>query len=449
VFLHSSTIPQPCKEVFAWHERPGALERLTPPWASVELIERQGDIHDGDRTVLQVGPGPVGRRWVAEHCDYKPGEQFRDVQVEGPLKRWVHTHRFEPAPPGGCRVEDQIEFALPGSPFSRPLSPLANRELRRTFEYRHRTLAGDLAMHARGGSPMNVLVTGASGFIGAALVPALTTGGHSVRRLTRATPSRTDEYRWDPAAGDVDPAALEGLDAAVHLAGETVAGRWTDEKKERILRSRVDGTRTLSEALARLPRPPRVLVCASAIGAYGDRGDQLLTEESSRGDDFLAAVVREWEAASRPAEEAGIRVVRLRFGIVLSPAGGALRAMLRPFRLGFGGRLGSGRQWMSWVSIDDLIGAVHHALARDELVGAANTVAPNPVTNADFTKTLARLIRRPALFPVPSPVLRLALGEFAEQTLASARVVPRRLLDTGYEFRHPDLVPALCHLLGR
>ncbi len=213
-----------------------------------------------------------------------------------------------------------------------------------------------------------------------------------MRKLTRGTPSGEDEYRWDPAAGDIEPAALAGLDAVVHLAGESVAGRWTADKKERILRSRVEGTRTVSEALASLSDPPRVLVCASAIGYYGDRGDEVLTEESPSGDGFLAEVVREWEAASRPAEEAGIRVVRLRFGIVLSPAGGALRTMLRPFRLGVGGRIGSGRQWMSWVAIDDVVGAIHHALFTQELAGAANTVAPNPVTNAEFTKTLGRVL---------------------------------------------------------
>jgi uncharacterized protein (TIGR01777 family) len=296
---------------------------------------------------------------------------------------------------------------------------------------------------------MNVLVTGASGFIGSALAPVLTTGGHSVRRLTRKTPSRDDEYRWDPAAGDVEPSALAGLDAVVHLAGESVAGRWTADKKERILRSRVDGTRTLSEALANSAQPPRVLVTASAIGFYGDRGDEQLTEQSTSGDGFLAEVVREWEAASRAAEEAGIRVVRLRFGIVLSPKGGALRTMLRPFRLGVGGKLGSGRQWMSWVSIDDVIGAIHHALITDELGAVANTTAPNPVTNAEFTKTLGRVIGRPTLLPVPAPAIRLALGEFAQEALSSARVVPRRLLETGYQFRHPDLEPALRHVLGR
>jgi uncharacterized protein len=296
---------------------------------------------------------------------------------------------------------------------------------------------------------MNVLVTGASGLIGSALAPVLSTGGHSVRRLTRKTPSSEDEYRWDPVAGDVEPAALAGLDAVVHLAGETVAGRWTADRKERILRSRVDGTRTLSEALANSPQPPRVLVTASAIGFYGDRGDEELTEQSAAGDGFLTEVVREWEAASRAAEEAGIRVVRLRFGLVLSPKGGALRTMLRPFRLGVGGKLGSGRQWMSWISIDDVIGAIHHALITEQLAGVANTTAPNPVTNAEFTKTLGRVIGRPALLPAPAPAIRLVLGEFAQEALSSARVRPQRLLETGYRFRHPELEPALRHVLGR
>jgi uncharacterized protein len=198
-----------------------------------------------------------------------------------------------------------------------------------------------------------------------------------------------------------------------------------------------------------LDRPPGVLVCASAIGYYGDRGDEQLTEDSASGEGFLAEVVREWESASRPAEEAGIRVVRLRFGIVLSPAGGALKTMLRPFRLGLGGRLGSGRQWMSWVSIDDVVGAIHHALTTEELAGVANTVAPNPVTNAEFTKTLGRVLGRPALMPVPALALRLVLGEFAQETLASARVIPGRLLETGYQFRHPELEQALRHVLGK
>lgn len=298
---------------------------------------------------------------------------------------------------------------------------------------------------------MNILVTGASGFIGSALASSLTAGGHSVRRLTRGTPSREDEFRWDPQGGFVEPGALAGLDAVVHLAGETVDGRWTAAKKERILRSRVDGTRTLSNALAALEQRPRVLVCASAIGFYGDRGDEELTEDSDsdQGQSFLAEVVRQWEAASRPAEEAGIRVVRLRFGIVLSPEGGALRRLLLPFRLGLGGRLGSGRQWVSWVSFDDVTGAIQHALGTEELAGAANAVAPNPVRNAELTKTLGRVLRRPAILPVPAPVLRVALGEFAGELLSSARVLPCRLAETGYEFRDSELEPALRRMMAR
>jgi uncharacterized protein len=296
---------------------------------------------------------------------------------------------------------------------------------------------------------MNVLVTGASGLIGSALGSALASAGDSVRRLTRSLPSGEGQYRWDPGAGHIEPAALANLGGVVHLAGETVAGRWTAAKKERILRSRVDGTRTISAALAALDEPPRVLVCASAIGYYGDRGDELLTEASSPGEGFLADVVEQWEAASGPAEEAGIRVIRLRFGIVLSPAGGALRTMLVPFRLGVGGKLGSGRQWMSWVAIDDVLGAIRHALATDALAGVANTVAPNPVTNAEFTKALGRVLGRPTLFAVPGVAARVALGEFAQEALGSARVLPQRLTESGYEFRHPELEPALRHVLGR
>jgi uncharacterized protein len=295
---------------------------------------------------------------------------------------------------------------------------------------------------------MNVLVTGASGLIGSALVAELGRDGQSVRRLTRRVPAHGAEFRWDPAAGDIEPGALDQVDAVVHLAGESVAGRWTTDKKERILRSRVDGTHTLATALAALDQPPRVLVCASAIGYYGNRGDEQLTEASPPGEGFLAEVVKQWEAASQPAEEAGIRVVRLRFGIVLSPAGGALRTMLRPFRLGVGGKLGTGRQWMSWVSIEDVIGVIRHALAGDDIAGVVNTVAPKPVTNAEFTKALGRAIRRPTVLAVPGFAARLALGEFAQEVLSSARVVPRRLDQTGYRFRHRDVEQALRDLLS-
>ncbi|HMH57205.1 MAG TPA: TIGR01777 family oxidoreductase, partial [Gemmatimonadales bacterium] len=262
---------------------------------------------------------------------------------------------------------------------------------------------------------LHVAVTGASGLIGAALVPRLTSEGHRVSRLVRRA-AGPGEIFWDPAAGSLNPTALEGVDAVAHLSGENVGARWTTERKARIRSSRVASTRLLSETLAGLQRPPEVLVSASAVGIYGNRGDEVLTEESLPGDpnrDFLVSVTQEWEKAAEPARVEGIRVVHPRFGVVLSPAGGALRKMLLPFRLGLGARLGSGRQWMSWISIDDAVEAVHRALVGDGLEGPVNVTSPEPVTNRDFTRTLARVLSRPALLAVPEPALRLALGEMA------------------------------------
>jgi uncharacterized protein len=298
----------------------------------------------------------------------------------------------------------------------------------------------------------HILVSGASGLIGSALVPRLIRSGHRVSRLVRR-PAGAGEISWTPANGRLDAADLEGIDGMVHLAGENVGVRWTHARKRRIRESRVSGTRLLSETIARLRRPPRVLISASAVGIYGDRGDEILTEASAAGDpssSFLASVSEEWEAAADAARAAGVRVVHPRFGVVLSPAGGALRKMLFPFRLGLGGRIGRGSQWLSWISIDDAVGAIHHALGTDRLRGPLNVTAPDPVTNRDFTRTLGRVLQRPTPFTVPAAALRLALGEMAEETLlASARVLPARLLQSGYEFRHPDLEGALRHVLGK
>jgi uncharacterized protein (TIGR01777 family) len=298
---------------------------------------------------------------------------------------------------------------------------------------------------------MNVLVSGSTGFIGSALVPRLAAAGHRVIRLVRSRPEESeDAFLWDPEAGTIDAAALAGVDAAVHLSGETVAGRWTEAKKKRVLESRVKSTRLLSESLARVDPSPAVLVCASAIGYYGDRGDERLTERSPGGAGFLADVVRGWEAAASPAAEGGIRVVNLRSGIVLSASGGALERMLLPFRLGLGGSFGDGSQYMSWIALDDELGVIEHALAVQQLSGPVNAVAPNPVTNREFAKTLGRVLGRPAVVRTPAVALRVALGEFAQESLlAGQRAAPERLLESGYQFRHPELERALRHLLGK
>ena len=298
---------------------------------------------------------------------------------------------------------------------------------------------------------MHILVSGTSGLIGSALAPELEAEGHRVTRLVRgrARPG-WGEVAWEPAAGRMPPQALEGVDAVVHLGGESIVGRWTADKKRRIYDSRVRGTQVLCEALRQVVRPPTVFVCASAIGYYGDCGERLLLEESRAGNDFLARVCMDWEAVAASVAERGIRVAALRLGMVLSTSGGALGQMLPPFRLGLGGVLGSGAQYMSWVALDDVVGAISHVLTTESLHGAVNLVAPDPVRNRDFTKTLGRVLRRPTRFAVPAFGARLLFGEMADALLlASTRVEPGKLNASGYTFRHPQLEGALRHVLGR
>jgi uncharacterized protein (TIGR01777 family) len=297
---------------------------------------------------------------------------------------------------------------------------------------------------------MKILVTGASGLVGHRLVPSLESRGHEVLRLVRNAPASPKEIRWDPSKGTIDAAALEGVDAAVHLAGENLAeGRWTEEKKRRIRESRVKGTTLISETLAGLAQKPEVLVSASAVGYYGDRGDEVLTEESSSGRDFLADVCRKWERATEAAEGAGIRVAHMRFGVILSGEGGALKKMLLPFRMGVGGRLGDGRQYMSWITIDDAVGAIEYALENKTLRGPVNTVAPQPVTNYEFTKAMGSALSRPTILPAPAFALRLLFGEMADATLlTSQRAVPARLKESGFVFKYPEIEGALRHVLN-
>lgn len=298
---------------------------------------------------------------------------------------------------------------------------------------------------------MKVLISGASGLVGGALVPHWTAAGHTVLRLVRSKTPGEGEIGWDPRGGKLEPSDLEGVDAVVHLAGENIAsGRWTAARKREIRDSRVRGTRLVAEALAKCERAPRVLIAASAIGFYGDRGEEELTEDSENGEGFLAEVCREWEEASRAAREDGIRVVNARIGVVLSKEGGALKKMLMPFRLGLGGRIGSGRQSMSWISLDDLVLVLDRVLNDDSLSGPVNAVSPNPVSNAEFTRTLGRALGRPTIFPMPAFAARLAFGEMGDELLLSSqRVVPRKLLAAGFEFRYPALENALRHVLAK
>ncbi|WP_257454601.1 TIGR01777 family oxidoreductase [Archangium lipolyticum] len=454
VFEARSQMPVDAEDVFAWHAREGAFQRLTPPWEPVEVEEKQGDgIREGTRVVLRMNVGPVPLRWVARHTRYVPGSLFQDVQESGPFSRWIHTHRMWDEPSGGTVLEDEVEYALPVGALGRVMGGgYARHRLERMFAYRHAVTREDLRRHAAFArlKPLTVAVSGASGLVGSALAPFLTTGGHRVRRLVRGQPEAGD-IAWAPGQGEMDVAALEGVDAVVHLAGAPIAeGRWTEERKALIRRSRVEGTRVLCESLARLARPPRVLVSASAMGFYGNRGDEVLTESSTSGEGFLADVTREWEAATAPAEQAGIRVVHLRLGVVLSSRGGALAKMLPAFLAGGGGRIGDGQQWMSWVSIEDVIGLIHFALFTEGLRGPVNAVAPNAVRQEEFARTLGQVLSRPALFPLPASAVRTLFGEMGQETLLlGAHLRPEAAERQGFTFVHPTLEQALRFTLGK
>ncbi|HVX89374.1 MAG TPA: TIGR01777 family oxidoreductase, partial [Gemmatimonadales bacterium] len=398
-FRRSIELPFPREQVWAWHLRPGALARLTPPFESSEVLA-SGGVSDGARVEVKarILPG-IDSVWTMEHFDVVAPERFRDRMLRGPFDRWEHLHAFEALSPSSTRATDEIAWQLPLGALGALGDGMVRHRLERMFAYRHATLAADLAEQARGaGRALRIAITGARGLLGLQLVPFLGTAGHTVTPLVRGAP-RPGEVRWDPA-GSWDATPLDGYDAVIHLAGESIAGgRWSEARKARIRGSRIDGTRSLTTQLARLPRPPRLFISASAMGIYGDRGDEELTERSTLGTDFLGEVARGWEEASAPLTATGARVVHLRFGVLLSPAGGALGKMLPAFLAGGGGRLGTGKQYMSWLALDDAIYLIHRALGDQRYAGPINAVAPAAPTNAEFTEALGRVLRRPTLVP--------------------------------------------------
>ncbi|WP_308465137.1 TIGR01777 family oxidoreductase [Rathayibacter soli] len=445
---YSTIVDATIQDVFGWHTRPGAFTRLSPPWQPVSLRAESDNLQDGE-ALLRL---PGGLTWVSRHdpTRYRPPHQFVDTIAAGGLAsipvytalRWRHTHQFADAGNERTRVTDRVE------------TPLGSHLLRPMFLYRHSQLAGDLAAHRwateNGARPLTIAVTGTSGLVGSALCAFLTSGGHRVIRLVRRQAHGGDERTWNPMKPNAG--LLEGIDALVHLAGESIAGRFTPAHKRAIRDSRIAPTRLLCE-LATTTRPgPRTIVAASAIGYYGaDRGDEALTEESPAGESFLANVVADWEAATRPAATAGIRVINIRTGIVQSPRGGTLR-LLRPlFALGMGGRIATGQQWLSWIDLDDLIDIYNRALFDTHLSGPVNAVAPQPVRNVEYTRTLARVLTRPALIPVPNLGPQLLLGEEGAHELAQAnqKAAPAKLLHVGHHFRQRNVEGSLRHQLGR
>lgn len=448
---HRSTVAASPDAVWQWHVRLGAFERLVPAWEDIRVVERDPrGIVDGAQVQLEIRKGPVTLEWLAEHRDVDPPHGFSDVQLKGPFAAWHHRRRFEPASGGGTTLIDRLDVTLPLAPISGLATGTIREDLAATLAWRHDIIRQDLDRMAREPlAPMRIAITGATGSIANALTPMLTTAGHEVVPISRKR--LEGGIRWDPLEGELDAGALEGIDAVIHLAGANLAdGRWTDDRKALLSESRLVPTELLARTLARLSQKPRVLISASAVGIYGDRGDELLDEHSPPGDDFLAGLGQAWEAAADPARDAGIRVVHPRMGIVLRPTDGALGKILLPFRLGAGGTLGNGRQWMSWVAIDDVLGSYWRMLHDTSLAGPVHVTSPHPVRNAEFTKALGAVLNRPAIIPVPEIALKAVFGEMAEATiLSSQRAVPRELERSGHHFEYPELEGALRHLLAK
>lgn len=449
--LQSSTLPVDVQTCFNWHERPGALERCIPPWEHVTVVKRHGSIRPGGVVELKIYPGGVPLRWVSHHVEYEQNVYFKDLQHKGPFKSFIHTHKFyQEKQDHTSTLVDDITYELPGGKLGRLFQSSIHKQLQQSFRYRHHMLGQDLKRHAEvDNQPLTIVISGASGLLGQNLTPFFSTGGHRVIRLVRRKPISADELYWNPDKNELDLATIGHIDAVINLSGENIGeGRWNTAKKERILKSRVRTTRLLVAAMRSMPEPPKVFLSSSAIGYYGHRGVQPMTETSDKGSDFISEVCATWEQEALKAKDF-TRVVTPRIGVVLTPKGGALAKLLTPAKLGLGGPLGSGNQIMSWISMNDLIYGFHHCLWNDAIHGPINLTAPNPVSNRKFARILGYKLHRPSILPVPTPIIKLAFGQMGREIpLASTLAVPRQLLDSGFQFCHPNLDTALNYLIG-
>ncbi len=453
VYKKRTKIKASVETVFSWHERDGAISRLTPPWAPLKMIARTGKgVQKGVKVVFRLNIFKIPMIWEAEHIEYRENKLFKDRQVKGPFSKWEHTHKFIPDGNGGSIMEDHVEFELPFGFLSRPFYGFATKDFERMFSYRHRVLKYDLEHHAETGKRKKILISGASGTIGNILVPFLRTCGHDVIRLVRKKGNLlNDELFWDPYNGVLELDKAGPIDAVINLNGVDISrGRWTKKQKKRIIDSRIMTTRLLVKKMSELEHKPSVFISSSAIGFYGEGKDTVLTETADMGDCFISRVCRQWEDASMGAQAHGIRTIQLRIGVVLTPAGGALARMELPFKLGCGVKLSHGRQYMSWISMDDTLSGILYILNNPQIKGPVNLAAPNPVTNKVFSKTLAGIFSKKVFFTMPEFVALGLWGQMGKETLlTSARVTPGKLLDNGFTFQHETLFPALRDMLGR
>lgn len=462
-FEWSSEFPCSPEKLFGYHANPGAIDRLIPPWEKIALLQRGKSIDIGAEVVLQQRLGPLRLKWLARHTNLDAPHSFQDTQISGPFAFWQHDHLVEAVDRDQSRLRDRIRFDLPYAPLSNIALPMVRNMLRRMFVYRHETTRRDLELHDflatwLPGRTLQIGITGSSGLIGSRLAALASVLGHRVVRIVRpeSRPSSNElgclgeSVVWDRQTGFSHPDAMQNLDAVIHLGGFGIAERrWTEDTKRKIRSSRVDGTLALVKALTNLASPPKALVCASGVGIYGDCGERECVESSPPADVFLGQVAKDWEAAAMTFESSGGRVAIGRLAMVLHPHEGALAKMLPLFRWGLGGRVGSGRQYWSWIHVDDAVAAFLFLAACPDASGPYNFASPHCTTNREFTRTLAQSLSRPAWFPAPAPALRIALGEMADPLLlASTRALPQRLEQMHFPFRARRLEDALAQLLG-
>ncbi len=437
-YVKRSEMPVSVEELFAWHEKPHAFARLAPPWAKIEVLSRDSGIDDGCQVVLRIQSMIT---WTLVHSNYVKNEQFNDIQVKGPFTAWKHTHGFKEIDSQHSYLTDTISYRFL---FQKLFHHWVDRRLEKLFDYRHRLLKHDLKVYQRfkGGPTMKILIAGSSGLVGSELVPFLEGAGHEVVRLVHGKD-------WDPEKFELDEKVFDGVDAVINLSGENIAsGRWTSAKKERILNSRIKSTRLLAHTMSQLQQKPTVFINASAIGYYGESNEA--NENSPPGEGFLSEVCQKWEGSVKEAQDAGIRTAILRIGMVVTPKGGGLGKMLTPFKLGVGGVIGSGNQYMSWIAMDDLLATFLQILNDHSLKGPINAVSPHPVTNKEFTKTLGKVLKRPTLFTIPTLIAEWLFGEMGKEImLRSSRILPSILQGLGFEYRFPRLEDALRFMLGK
>ena len=459
LFVHKAKFDANKKQIWDWYNSDGAFRRIMPEWEGIQPINA-GRLVDGDETIFKVKMGPLRQKWVARHHSVVPGESFADRMIKGPFGAWNHHHEFESKSGQMTSVIDNVEYKLPLHIFtgwSAGFTVLPR--MKQMFEFRSVRVANDLKqIQATAKLPrQRILVSGSTGMIGLQLCAFLEAAGHDVHRLLRPStklPSDVDStkvVKWNDLTGEILEGDMNGFDSIIHLAGAGIGDkRWSKKRLKLIRDSRIIPTENLAKIVAGLENPPKKMLCSSAIGFYGNRGTEVLDENSSAGNDMLSDLCKDWENASSAAKDAGINVIHLRTGIVMSPLGGALAKLLLPAKMGAGGPVGGGKQMQSWISLDDEIYAIHHLMMKEDSEGAYNLTAPNPVSQKQFAKTLGKVLRRPAFAPLPGFVIKMLFGQMGKKLVLEGQdVKPNRLLESGYEFTHSELESCLRSCLGK